>query len=204
MAAKKLPDRILVLVRKLASSLPFLKARLPGLKTVPEPFDSIEDSATSVEDVFEPNAATDFTAKGGRRSAMGKAQGGVAHAAAERGAGFRSFLDALLGSRLAVSLLVLALLLVLTFVVVAFAVSSPPKIDAGAGRPSAEGSALMRSLLLPPSASLEARIYMERESGRVYTEADAAPYLTDTGRIDITDLEARSRAAIEAIYGAVP
>ncbi len=202
MARPALPARIASLVAKLRGALPFLAPKLPGSGSAPEPFDSLEDGTTLPGEDFEPNAAVGIAAgiRGKGAKGAGAEGGGL-----ER---LKSFVDVVLGNRLAIGLIVAVLVLILALFVVAFMVSAPPKTAMpdlpSEGRDVAAGEALVRRLLLPPLPSLEPKVELEREQGRVYTKADSAPYRSDMGKVEITGLKARQDAAVEALYGAVP
>lgn len=203
MAGKPVAERLAALVGGLRKSLPFLKPRLPVPGEAQEPFDSLEDGTSLAHDDFEPNVALDITA--GSKAGAGKGNAGSFE-------GLKAALDAILQSRLLLGIALTILLFLLALALVALFVNAPPRpaqVQAaaqgqGAGGPSPEGQALLRGLILPPGPDNAARVELERETSRVYTDEELAAFRTDPKDVDISGLKASTDAEIRALYGTVP
>lgn len=203
MAGKPLGERLSALLGGLRTSLPFLKPRLPAPGEAQEPFDSLEDGTTVVHDDFEPNAALDISR--GPKAGAGKRAAGVLE-------GLKAAVETIIQSRLLLGMALAVLLFLLALALVALFVNAPPrpaKAQAstqvqGAGGPSPEGQALLRGLILPPGPDNAARVELERETSRVYTDEELAAFRTDPKDVDISGLKASTDAEIRALYGTVP
>jgi hypothetical protein len=124
---------------------------------------------------------------------------------AERKEALKGFVDAVLGNRVAVGLILAFLLVLIAFVVVSFVVSSPPEVQKSAsGAASPAGKELLRRGILPSGQGLEARVELEREQRKVYTAEEAARFRTDPASVDLRKLHEANQAELEALYASVP
>lgn len=202
MAGKPFAERLPALLDGLRKALPFLKPRLPVPGSAKDPFDSIEDGTSPISDDTEPNAALDLS---------GQAKAGRGGRASVPGA-FSAFLEAFLGSKLLIGIAIGILVFLLALAVVAILVNAPPPrpeaaspLQAGAKIvPDPEGIDILKRLILPRGPDNAARVELERETSRVYTDEDLAAFRTDPAKIDISGLRAANDAEIQALYGTVP
>jgi hypothetical protein len=197
MAGPSLRDRAAAASGALRKALPVLKPKVPSAGRAPDPFEVLEDETDIIRDDFEPNAAPDLGLAGPGPKASGGGRGSGAEAV-------KSLFDALLGSKLALGVVLAALVLVLGLLVTEIIVNSPPRMDTGAARATADGTALLRRVILPPRPDVGVHVELERETDRVYTVEDAARFATDPASIDISGLEARNKAEIDALFKTVP
>lgn len=191
MAAIKLPGPISALIKKLRAALPFLGSPKKG--SVAE--DGAEFDSFSDEGFDPPSKQAKAESK---RAADSQAR------SLKKKEALKSFVDAVLGNRLAVGLLLVSLASFLAIAIVAFVVTTPPRSEKKEASASEEGLALLKRFILPESPGIELRVELERELRPMYTAEDVARFRTDSASVDLQDLHARNQAELEALYATVP
>lgn len=166
----------------LASRIPFLKR---PVAPSPEPFSSIEDDTPLSDLALSENAAP-----------AGKKEGAKLD--------FKGILASLLGSKPVLFSLLGALGLVLVIVAVAVVVTIPPKAPEAAKPFTKEGTALVKTWLLPPGDPLEPRIEMQRSDNPKYAAEDAARLGLPKDPEILKKLRAKNDKAMGELYGTVP
>lgn len=195
MAAPKLPAFLSSLGKKAGAALSGLRHKLPGAAKE-ESDDFYEDDASSEEEA-EPKDVS------GKEKGLKKASVDKAKANVDRREAFKGFIGAVLHSRLAVILIVSCLALVLALAIVSVIVNlAPPSTTRSSVNSS--GAALLGRFLLPHVPSIEPRVELERERGRMYTDEDFVEFGTKPSSVELKELHDRNQAEIEALYETLP
>jgi hypothetical protein len=178
-------DSIKANLGDLASRIPFAKR---STAATPEPFSSIEDDTPLGDLLSSQNVAPVAPAsKSGRE--LPDLRGILASTLSRK-----PVLIGILGG----------LALILIIAVVAVAVSVPPKAPEEAAPFTKEGTALVKTWLLPPGDPLEPRMEMQRGGASAYKPEDAVKLGRPSDPGTATDLAAKNDEAIDDLYGTVP
>jgi hypothetical protein len=172
-------------LKSVSKRIPF--ARRQAQQPSPEPFTAIEDD-TPVSDLLSEVNAAPIAAPPPKEKA-GIDLGAVANAASKN------------PIVLAVGIIVLLFLVAVAITILI--VNAPPKPIMSSSKLSQEGSALVKTWILPPGDPLEQRIEFEREGAPAYTAADAAKIGLARSAEYIVQLAARNDAAMDDVYGTV-
>jgi hypothetical protein len=169
----------------LASRIPFVNR---SIAPSPEPFSTIEDDTPLSDIVLSDNAAP-----AGASAGKGGAKPDL-----------RGFLASVLGRKPVLIGLIGVLGFVLVIVAVSIAVTIPPKAPEAAKPITKEGTALVKTWLLPPGDPLEPRVEMQRGEVPAYTAEDAARLGLLRDRETIDKLAAKNDRAMRELYGTAP
>jgi hypothetical protein len=172
-------------IKSVAGRVPFLKR--PPQPASPEPFSAIEDETPVGDILSEANAAP-----GVARPAKAKPSidlGAVAEAATK--------------NPIVLAAGIIILLFLVAIAVTTIIVNAPPKPIRASSAPTAEGTALVKTWLLPPGDPLAARAEFEREGKSSYVAADAAGLALARAGEYAAALAARNDAGADELFGTV-